>query len=73
MSRAISSISKNLRRRKNRCVLFTQVADTKVALKFWKGKLTQTKGASAMNGLLANFDQKHKIYADTTDIAIFFD
>ena len=73
MSRAISSISKTLRRRKNKCVLFTQVADTKIALKFWKGKLTQTKRASAMNGLLANFDQNHDIYADTTDMAIFFD
>ena len=56
-----------------KCVLFTQVADTKIALKFWKGKLTQTKRASAMNGLLANFDQNHEIYADTTDMAIFFD
>jgi hypothetical protein len=73
MSRAISSISKTLRRRKNKCVLFTQVADTKIAFKFWKGKLTQTKRASAMNGLLANFDQNHEIYADTTDMAIFFD
>ena len=27
----------------------------------------------AMNGLLANFDQNHDIYADTTDMAIFFD
>jgi len=26
-----------------------------------------------MNGLLANFDQNHDIYADTTDMAIFFD
>ena len=26
-----------------------------------------------MNGLLANFDQNHEIYADTTDMAIFFD
>ena len=42
-------------------------------IKFWKGKLTQTKRASAMNGLLANFDQNHEIYADTTDMAIFFD
>ena len=73
MSRTISSISKTLRRRKNKCVLFTQVADTKIAFKFWKGKLTQTKRASAMNGLLANFDQNHEIYADTTDMAIFFD
>jgi hypothetical protein len=73
MSRAISSISKTLRRRKNKCVLFTQVADTKIAFKFWKGKLTQTKRASAMNGLLANFDQNHEIYTDTTDMAIFFD
>ena len=24
-------------------------------------------------GLLANFDQNHEIYADTTDMAIFFD
>ena len=73
MSRTISSISKTLRRRKNKCVLFTQVADTKIAFKFWKGKLTQTKRASAMNGLIANFDQNHKIYADTTDMAIFSD
>ena len=73
MSRAISSISKILRRRKNKCVLFTQVADTKLALKFWKGKLTQTKRASAINGLLANYDQNHEIYADTTEMAIFFD
>ena len=70
MSRAISSISKTLRRRKNKCVLFTQVADTKIALNFWKGKLTQTKRASAMNGLLANFDQNHEVYADTTDMAV---
>ena len=47
---------------------------THIALKFWKlGKLTQTKRASAMNGLLANFDQNHEIYTDTTDMAIFFD
>ena len=44
-----------------------------IAFKFWKGKLTQTKRASAMNGLIANFDQNHKIYADTTDMAIFSD
>ena len=50
-----------------------QFQDTKIALKFWKGKLTQTKRASAMNGLLANFNQNHEIYADTTDMAIFFD
>eukprot|EP00665_Eupelagonemidae_sp_cell47_P000303 gene304-62_t len=36
-------------------------------------KLTQTKRASAMNGLIANFSQNHDIYADTTDMAIFFD
>jgi len=26
-----------------------------------------------MNGLIANISQNHDIYADTTDMAIFFD
>ena len=32
-----------------------------------------TKRASAVNGLLSNFNKEHKIYADTTDMAIFFE
>lgn len=74
MSHAISDICKTLRRRKRMCILFTQVAGTETALNFWRGRLTHTKRASAMNGMLSNFDtENNKVYDDTTDMAIFFD
>jgi hypothetical protein len=42
MSSAVKTIAKNLRHRKNKCVLFTQPANTQAAKNFWKGRLTQT-------------------------------
>ena len=73
MSTAMKTISKNLRHRKNKCVLFTQPAATQVATNFWKGRLTQTKRASMMNGLISVYNGKHKIYEDATDMATFFE
>ena len=73
MSRAICGIAKTLRRRRNRCVLFAQVAQTAVAQAFWKGRLTHTKRAAMMNGLISVFNKDHKIYADTDDMAVFFE
>jgi hypothetical protein len=64
MSTAMKTISKNLRRRKNKCVLFTQPAATHVA---------PTKRASMMNGLISVYNDNHKIYEDTTDMATFFE
>ena len=73
MSSAMKTIAKNLRRRKNKCVLFAQPADTQVAKDFWKGRLTQTKRASMVNGLISVFNDKHKIYEDASDMATFFE
>ena len=61
MSTAMKTIGKNLRHRKNKCVLFAQPADTEVAKKFWKGRLTQSKRASMINGVISVFNPKHKI------------
>ena len=69
----MKTIGKNLRHRKNKCVLFTQSANTQVAKNFWKGRLTQTKRASMMNGLISVYNGKHKIYEDATDMATFFE
>ena len=73
MSSAMKTIAKNLRRRKNKCVLFAQPADTQVAKDFWKGRLTQTKRASMVNGLISVFNDKHKIYEDASNMATFFE
>lgn len=73
MSNAINAIKKNLRRRKHKCVLFTQPANTQVARKFWQGRLAQSSRASMMNGLIALFDSTHKIYVDASDMASFFE
>ena len=73
MSSAMKTIGKNLRHRKNKCVLFTQPANTQVAKDFWKGRLTQTKRASMMNGLISVYNEKHKIYEDASDMATFFE
>jgi chorismate synthase len=71
MSVGISDIDKQLRRRRNKCVVFTQGANTPNAIKLWKGRLTQTKRASAMNALISNVDENNHIYEDTTDMVIF--
>ena len=73
MSSAMKTIAKNLRHRKNKCVIFTQPANTQVAKDFWKGRLTQSKRASMINGVISVFNPKHKIYEDASDMATFFD
>lgn len=71
MSNALDDLIKTLRRRRNKCVFFAQAADTPIATQFWKGRLTSTRRSSAMNGLLALVDPKHKVYEDTVDMALF--
>ena len=73
MSIAIDSLKKTIRRRRNKCVLFAQVAKTPSAEKFWNGKLTMTKRASLMTALFAECDDRYTIYADTKDMALFYD
>ena len=73
MSHGIDSIAKTLRRRRNTCVLFAQVANTEVAQRFWRGRLTQTRRASMINALISVFNEHHEIYEDTTDMAIIYD
>jgi len=43
MSIGLDSIKKMLRKRRNTCVIFAQVARTLSAQKFWEGKLTKTR------------------------------
>ena len=73
MSDAINSLVKVLRKRRNKCVLFAQVANTDVARTFWQGKLTKTKRASVMTALISQFDSRYIIYEDATDMALFLD
>lgn len=73
MSIAIDSIKKILRKRRNPCALFAQVAQTPPARNFWSGKLTKTKRASVLTVLVSAFDERYKIYTDTEDMALFFD
>jgi hypothetical protein len=55
-------------------VLFTQPAATQGGNAFWKGCLTQTRGASMlMNGLVSVFNSKHKVYEDASDMATLFE
>lgn len=70
-SKAISSIIKTLRRRRNPCVVFTQAAKTKSATAFWEGKLTSSKRASVMVALANVFDNEYAIYEDAKDMALF--
>ena len=64
---------KLLRKRRNPCALFAQVAKTEIARTFWAGKLTKTRRASVLVALISTFDNRFKIYGDTEDMAIFFD
>ena len=73
MTFALDSIKKILRKRRNPCVLFAQVAQTDVARAFWAGKLTKTRRASVMPALISAFDERYKIYEDTADMAIFYE
>ena len=51
MTVAIDSLKKMMRKRRNKCVLFAQVAQTESARTFWHGKLTMTKRASVIPAL----------------------
>jgi hypothetical protein len=73
MTHAIDSVKKILRKRRNPCVVFTQVAQTDIARAFWAGKLTTTRRASVLTALIFAFDERYKIYEDTDDMAIFYD
>ena len=73
MSIAIDSIKKLLRKRRNPCALFAQVAQTDIASAFWGGKLTKTRRASVLAALIHSFDERYTIYEDTDDMAIFFE
>ena len=73
MSIAINSIVKMLRKRRNKCVIFAQVAKTDSARTFWSGKLTKTKRASLITALFSAYDDRYKIYYDAEDMALFFD
>ena len=67
MSVAIESLKKMIRKRRNSCVLFAQVANTESARRFWQGKLTKTKRASIMTALFSEFDPRYLVYEDVTD------
>ena len=73
MTHALDSIKKILRKRRNPCALFAQVAQTDIARDFWAGKLTKTRRASVLTALISAFDERYKIYEDTDDMAIFYD
>ena len=73
MTVAINSLQKMMRKRRNMCALFAQVAQTEVARTFWRGKLTHTKRASVLTALFSEFDHRYKIYQDTEDMALFFE
>ena len=73
MTRAIKSIQRLLRKRRNPCVMFAQVAQTDIARTFWAGKLTKTRRASVLVALLSSFDSRYKIYSDAEDMAIFYE
>ena len=73
MTIALDSLKKMMRKRRNTCVLFAQVANTESARKFWEGKLTKTKRASVMPVLFAMFDERYQIYEDTSDMALFYE
>ena len=73
MSIAIQDLQRILRKRRNKCVLFTQVAKTKVAREFWSGKLTKSKRASLLPTLMHMFDDRYTIFGDTEDMSTFFE
>ena len=73
MTTAIDSLKKQLRKRRNKCVLFAQVAKTPSARKFWAGKLTKTSRASIMPAFIHMFDERYIIYEDAEDMAMFFE
>jgi hypothetical protein len=73
MTSAIDSVKKIMRKRRNPCVLFAQVAQTDIARDFWAGKLTKTWRASVLTALISTFDERYKIYEDTDDMAIFYE
>ena len=73
MTKAIDSLKKTMRKRRNMCVLFAQVANTDMARMFWEGKLTKSKRASVLPALFSEFDNGYKIYEDTTDMALFYE
>ena len=73
MTIALDSLKKMMRKRRNTCVLFAQVANTESARKFWEGKLSKTKRASVMPVLFAMFDDRYTIYEDTSDMAFFYE
>jgi hypothetical protein len=73
MSGAIDSVKKLLRKRRNRCILFTQVALTDDVHAFWSGKLTKTRRASVITALVSTFDERYLIYEDAEDLALFYD
>ena len=69
---ALDSIKKVLRKRRNPCALFAQVAQMDVARTFfWSGKLTNSRRASVLTSLFSSFDERYLIYEDTDDMAIF--
>ena len=73
MTLAIDSLKKMMRKRRNKCVLFAQVAQTASARTFWAGKLTKTKRASVIAALLSEFDERYLIYEDADDMAMFYE
>lgn len=73
MTVAIDSIKKMMRKRRNKCVLFAQIAQTESARTFWAGKLTKTKRASVIAALLSEFDKRYLIYEDADDMAMFYE
>ena len=73
MTVAIDSLKKMLRKRRNKCVLYAQIAHTDEAEAFWGGKLTKTKRASVIAALLSEFDNRYLLYEDADDMALFYD
>lgn len=73
MSAAVDALKASLRKRRNKCVVFTQAARTASAQSFWAGRFTKTKRASIMPVLFHTFDVRYPIYEDTDDMAFFFE
>ena len=66
-TQAVECLKKTLAVRKVKCALFTQVARTKEATKFWNGRLPAPRAASILVAAFAMYDENYIIYSDVVD------
>lgn len=64
----IAQLKQHVSRRKQKSYVFTQASKTPKALKFWKGRLTQSKWANVMVALMHEHCAEYKIYEDTMSL-----